>query len=143
MKNKLSQILLLCGLYFIISSFFGLISNHFNFLFAIIFPVFFIFVITLTLVGLVNWVKRIKEKLPNITLLLNVLGTYTIVYFAINLFGMLMQYINSNGQWNALYSFYEEWGELIIAATDIVFFAVFITVLFIILIKKLIKKAHK
>lgn len=143
MKNKLSQILLLCGLYFIISSFFGLISNHFNSLFAIIFPVFFIFVITLTLVRLVNWVKRIKEKLPNIALLLNILGAYTIIYFIINLFGMLIQYINSNGQRNTIYSIYEEWGELIIAAIDIVFFTVFITALFVILIKKLIKKAHK
>lgn len=141
MRQKLNQILVIGGLYFIISSFIMLINNSFNPLFAVIFPIFLIFIICLTIFKQVSWVTNLTKKFSNIVLLLNILGTYTIVYFVINLLGTILQYINEQGLLTSTHLFYEEWGEPINAGIDILFFGAFIVTLFIILIRKL-KKVH-
>lgn len=139
MGLKLNQILVSSGLYFIISSFLGLINSSFNSLFALAFPVFLIFIISLTLLKQLSWVRSLTKKFPNIFLLLNVLGIYTVVYFIINIIGIVLQYMNEQGLLTSVYSIYEEWGEPAGAVIDILFFAVFIVALFIILVRSLKK----
>lgn len=139
MSSKLNQILVLSGLYFIISSFLGLINSSFNSLFALAFPVFLIFIISLTLLRQLSWVRSLTKKFPNIFLLLNVLGIYTVVYFIINIIGIVLQYMNEQGLLTSVYSIYEEWGEPARAVIDILFFAVFVVALFIILVRSLKK----
>lgn len=141
MRQKLNQILVIGGLYFIISSFIMLINHSFNPLLAVIFPIFLIFIIGLTIFKQVSWVTNLTKNFSNIVLLLNILGTYTIVYFVINLLGTILQYINEQGLLTSTHLFYEEWGEPINAVIDILFFGAFIVTLFIILIRKL-KKVH-
>ncbi len=63
MSSKLNQILVLSGLYFIISSFLGLINSSFNSLFALAFPVFLIFIISLTLLKQLSWVRSLTKKI--------------------------------------------------------------------------------
>lgn len=139
MSSKLNQILVSSGLYFIISSFLGLINSSFNSLFALAFPVFLIFIISLTLLKQLSWVRSLTKKFPNIFLLLNVLGIYTVVYFIINIIGIVLQYMNEQGLLTSVYSIYEEWGEPASAVIDILFFAVFIVALFTILVRSLKK----
>lgn len=139
MNSKLNQILVSSGLYFIVSSFFALISSSFNLLFALFFPVFLVFIISLTLLKRLSCVQNLTKKNPNIVLLLNVLGIYTIVYFIINIIGTVLQYMNEQGRLTSVYSIYEDWGEPIGAVIDILFFAVFVATLFIILVRSLKK----
>lgn len=139
MSSKLNQILVSSGLYFIISSFLGLINSRFNSLFALAFPVFLIFIISLTLLKQLSWVRSLIKKFPNIVLLLNVLGIYTVVYFIINVIGIVLQYMGERGLLTSVYSIYEEWGEPASAAIDILFFAVFVVAFFIILVRSLKK----
>lgn len=139
MSSKLNQILVSSGLYFIISSFLGLINSSFNSLFALAFPVFLIFIISLILLKQLSWIRSLTKKFPNIFLLLNVLGIYTVVYFIINIIGIVLQYMNEQGLLTSVYSIYEEWGEPASAVIDILFFAAFIVALFIILVRSLKK----
>lgn len=139
MSSKLNQILVSSGLYFIISSFLGLINSSFNSLFALAFPVFLIFIISLTLLKQLSWVNSLTKKYPNIFLLLNVLGIYTVVYFIINIIGIVLEYMNEQGLLTLVYSIYEEWEEPAGAVIDILFFAVFIVALFIVLVRSLKK----
>lgn len=139
MAYKFNQMLLLTGLYFIVSSFFALISSSFNLLFALFFPIFLIFIIGLTVFKQLSLTTNLTQKFPNITLLLNVLGVYTVVQFIINLSGMILQYMNEQETLTSIYSIYEEWGEPVKAVIDILFFIVFVVALFIILVRSLKK----
>lgn len=139
MAYKFNQMLLLTGLYFIVSSFFALISSSFNLLFALFFPIFLIFIIGLTVFKQLSWTTNLTRKFPNIVLLLNVLGVYTVVQFIINLSGMILQYMNEQETLTSIYSIYEEWGEPVKAVIDILFFIVFVVALFIILVRSLKK----
>lgn len=139
MAYKFNQILVLSGLYFIISLFFSLISSDLNQLFALIFPIFLISIIGLTLFKRVFWVASLARKVPNLVVLLNVLGAYAIIYFVVNVLGAILKYMNEQGLLTSIYAMYEEWGEPMNAVIDILFFAAFIIATFIILIRKLKK----
>lgn len=139
MAYKFNQILVLSGLYFIISLFFSLISSGLNQLFALIFPIFLISIIGLTLFKRVFWVVSLARKVPNLVLLLNVLGAYAIIYFVVNVLEAILKYMNEQGLLTSIYAMYEEWVEPMNAVIDILFFAAFIIAPFIILIRKLKK----
>ena len=81
MKNKFLQILTLCGLYFLASSFFTLILPQFRTIFAVLFLIFLpLMLIVICLkpsAGLQNFIQRS----PKTSSLLAILGGYLLAVF--------------------------------------------------------------
>lgn len=136
MGYRLNQLFVLSGLFFIISSFFTLISSSFKLLFAFSFPIYLIFIVGLILFKPLSWVSKLTKEFPNIALLLNVLGIYTIVYFVVNFLGIVLEYFNECGLLVSINTVYGEWNEPFSALVDILFFVVIVVSLIIIMVRK-------
>lgn len=85
MKSKMLQILTLCGGFFIISSVLSMISYILQQICAVIFPIFLIIIVLLCIMSKLSRVTNFQIKYPDLTLLLNVLGGYVLIYFLLNI----------------------------------------------------------
>ena len=85
MNTKCNQILILSGGYFIISSALGMINYGVHQIFAIVFPLFLLVVGISSIFVEFGWVVDFREKYPSISLLLKILGIYTIIFFLFNI----------------------------------------------------------
>ena len=85
MKSKILQILTLCGGFFIISSVLSMISYILQQICAVIFPIFLIIIVLLCIMSKLSRVTNFQIKYPNLTLLLNVMGGYVLIYFLLNI----------------------------------------------------------
>lgn len=141
MKDKLMQVFVLSGVYFIISAFLGLISQHFNLLAALVFPVFLFSLLFLTFFKPLNWVMKFEDNFPSVVLLLNIFGIYAIIYFTVNVLGMSLSYIT--GKDTVISIFYQEWGEVINTGIDLVFYFGLIVALLLILVRKFREAVNK
>ncbi len=141
MKDKLMQVFVLSGVYFIISAFLGLISQYFNLLSAFVFPVFLFSLLFLTFFKPLNWVIKFKDNFPSIVLLLNIFGIYTIIYFMVNVMGMSLSYVI--GKDSSFSMLYQEWGEVINTGIDLMFYFGLIVALLVILVGKFREAVNK
>ncbi len=132
---RFNQILILSGLYYVVSSFFILANGNLNKAVACCFPIFLSIIIALMFFKQFSWVEKLSKKVPNIVFLLKILGVYIFIYFFTNISGIILRYLDERGFSLGLYSIYEEWGEPVNAVIDIVFFFVLVIALLVILIK--------
>ena len=89
MNTKCNQILILSGGYFIISSVLGMINYGVYQIFTIVFPLFLLVVGISSIFVKFGWVMDFRKKYPSISLLLKILGLYTIIFFLFNIFNAI------------------------------------------------------
>jgi len=115
LKKALIQALILGGFYFVISSLFIFLSNILGTVFALVFPFFVALVIILAFFKPIPKIVTFNDKHPNITLLLSVIGVYAYAYFTLNLYGIILEGINSDvGSYTSvLFESYGYWHDII------------------------------
>lgn len=139
MRRTLTQILVLGGGYFIISSLFAIFSDIIGTAFALMFPLFLVIVIILAFLKPIEKISLFNDKHPNITLLLSIIGVYTYVYFAINLYGIILESIGSDNNYiNSLVESYNYWYDIVEMVLSLAF-VVSIGVSFLLILYKNIR----
>ena len=126
MNTKCNQILILSGGYFIISSALGMINYGVHQIFTIVFPLFLLVVGISSIFVKFGWVVDFREKYHSISLLLKILGLYTIIFFLFNI-------LNAIGLFS---DFYQIYGDLANGVIDFIFLLSLILALIFIFINK-------
>ena len=85
MKNKIQQIFVFCGLYFLASSFFTLILPLCRTIFAVLFPIFLLLILIVVLKKPITSLQDFKQKYPKIFNLLTIIGGYLLIYFFLHI----------------------------------------------------------
>lgn len=133
----MTQVFVLCGLYFIISSFLGIFVGGISHFSALVFLLFLPGVVVITIFKSFSFVATLKDKYPSLTILLNILGVYVVIYFIRNLLGILGEALCENKILNCQVREYAEWEEFLAAMIDIVFFMILMLSLIFILVRKI------
>lgn len=126
MNTKCNQILILSGGYFIVSSALGMINYGVHQIYTIVFPLFLLVVSISSIFVKFGWVVDFREKYPSISLLLKILGLYTIIFFLFNI-------LNAIGLFS---DFYQIYGDLANGVIGFIFLLSFILALIFIFINK-------
>lgn len=115
LRKALTQTLVLGGVYFIVSSLFAVFSDIIGTVFSLIFPLFVVIVVTIAFFRPIQKIIIFNNKHPNITLLLSVIGTYAYIYFAINLYGAVLESLSNDAgnHINSLLTSYNDWYDII------------------------------
>ena len=123
--KKIYNILFLCGLYFLASSFFTLILPLCHTIFAVLFPIFLLLTLIVILKKPTISFQNFKQKYPKIFNLLAIIGGYLLIYFFLHIpLAFNNQIINIPNI------------ENIIAIIDFLLFAISLLLFIITLLKK-------